>query len=513
MDLSAGRIEAIGNAAGCGVSGARTVDASGLAVAPGFFDFHSHADFTIPNYPDAINSISQGVTTEVMGNCGFSPAPLSIDPPYAEAYKTSCRAIGPDLDWRWSSFAEYLDVLGAVNPPVNCAPLVGHNALRSAVMGFEDRPPTFDDLAAMQGLVDAAMEAGAWGMSSGLIYAPGTYSHVDELVALASTVAARGGIYSSHIRNEGSLLVESVEEALEVGRRAGVPVEVSHLKATGVDNYGLVQEAFAALDRARADGVDAYCDVYPYTAGSTFLAMLTPGWAQEGGFGELVKRLRSSEIRSRLRREMVDGLPGWNSMLGAVGNWDGIVISGVARGSLKHYEGQSIAALSAREGKDPFEFAFDLLVADDAGTLMVVFLMDEQDVNAVLQYPWSVIGSDQLLVTGRERKTHPRAYGSYVKVLGPLVRDRGLFPLETAVHKMTGLPAEILGMTERGRLVPGAIADIVLFDPVRVGDTADYANPARLATGIELVLMGGEVAYRPDGVDRPGLGKVLRRGA
>jgi N-acyl-D-amino-acid deacylase len=495
------------------VSARTVVDAGGLAVAPGLIDFHSHSDFTLLNYPDAVNSISQGVTTEVLGNCGFSPAPLSLDGDHAAAFVSSCTGIGPDLRWRWSTFAEYLHELELVKPPVNCLPLVGHNAIRSAVFGFEDRAPTTVELELMRALVTEAMEAGAWGMSSGLIYAPGTYAAVEELVSLGEIVAAFGGLYASHVRNEGAGLVEAVEEALEVGRRSGVTVEVSHLKATGIENRGLVNEAIAAIEQARAEGVSAYCDVYPYTAGSTFLAMLTPSWVQEGGFDELVRRLGSREIRDRVRWEMTNGLPGWNSIFIAAGSWDGVVISSVNNRSLSHYEGRSVTELAAAADQDPFEFTFDLLVEDNAATAMVVFLMDEDDVRTVLEYPWSVIGSDQLLVTGRERKTHPRAYGTYAKVLGPLVREERLFPLETAVHKMTGLPADILGLLDRGRLAVGLIADIVLFDPATVTDLADYASPNDLAQGVELVLVGGATAFESGTATTPGLGSVLRHQA
>ena len=501
-------IEQIGRNVGDG--NARVVDASGLVVAPGFFDFHSHADFTLPNNPSAINSISQGVTTEVMGVCGFSPAPLSPDPARAAIYQDSMTALGPELEWRWSTFGEFLLELERVRPPVNCAPLVGHNAVRSAVMGYEDRKPTDDDLGAMANLVADAMKEGAWGMSSGLIFSPGTYSDVDEMAALAGVVAEHGGIYASHIRNEGADLIGAVEEALEVGRRTGVAVEISHLKATGVDNYGLVQEAFDALDQARSQGMKVSCDVYPYTAGSCFLAVVTPGWVQEGGFDRLVERLGSREIRERLKHEMQLGMPGWNSIFKAAGGWDRFLISSVTDESLKSYEGFSIEELARRAGVDPFEFTFDLLVADRAGTAIVVFLMDEKDMMDVVSYPWSVIGSDQILVTSRKRNIHPRAYGSFAKVLGRFVREEGMLPLETAIHKMTGLPAAILGMTDRGRLTRGLVADLVLFDPAAIVDRADYSNSTTMAQGVELVLLSGETAFEAGEATQPGLGHVLR---
>ena len=506
--IAGGLIQDVGRSVG--ERGARVIDASGLVVAPGFFDFHSHADFTLPNNPSAINSLSQGVTTEVMGVCGFSPAPLSPDHARAAIYQDSMTALGPELEWRWSTFNEFLVELERVRPPVNSAPLVGHNAVRSAVMGYDDRKPTADELGSMAGLVADAMRDGAWGMSSGLIFSPGTYSDVDEMAALAEVVALHGGMYSSHVRNEGADLILAVEEALEVGRRTGVTVDISHLKATGTENYGLVQKAFEALDQARSEGVNAFCDVYPYTAGSCFLAVVTPGWVQEGGFDQLVERLGSREIRERLKHEMRLGMPGWNSIYKAAGGWDRFLITSVTDETLRPYEGVHIDELARRAGVDPFEFTFDLLVADRAGTAIVVFLMDETDVKDVVTYPWSVIGSDQILVTNRKRNTHPRAYGSFAKVLGPFVRDKGLFPLETAVHKMTGLPASILGMGDRGRLAKGLVADVVLFDPATITDRADYETSTSLAAGIELVLMSGEPAFEAGEAAQPGLGRVLR---
>jgi N-acyl-D-aspartate/D-glutamate deacylase len=509
--IDGGFVEKIGVNLGDGR--ARVIDAAGLVVAPGFFDFHSHADFTLPNNPSAINSISQGVTTEVVGVCGFSPAPLAPDRAHAAIYQDSMTALGPELEWRWSTFGEFLTELERVRPPVNCAPLVGHNALRSAVMGYEDRKPTERDLGAMANLVAEAMKAGAWGMSSGLIFSPGTYSDVEEMASLGAVVAGHGGIYASHIRNEGAGLIGAVEEALEVGRRSGVPVNISHLKATGADNFGLVQGAFDALDQARSQGIMASCDVYPYTAGSCFLAVVTPGWVQEGGFDKLVERLGSGEIRERLKHEMRFGLPGWNSIYKAAGGWDRFLISSVTDESLRSYEGLSIKELAGRAGVDPFEFTFDLLVADRAGTAIVVFLMDEKDVREVVSYPWSVIGSDQILVTSRKRNIHPRAYGSFAKVLGRFVREESMLPLETAIHKMTGLPAAILGMSDRGRLAVGLVADLVLFDPAAIVDRADYSNSTALAQGVELVLLSGEAAFEAGEATQPGLGRVLRHRA
>lgn len=506
--IASGRIVEIGE--GLDDDG-EVLDATGLMVAPGFIDMHSHADFTLPAFPEAMNSLSQGVTTEVMGNCGFSPAPLSHDADRNDAFQASCAAIGPDLDWQWSSFASYLDRLDAAGPPVNCVTLVGHGAIRCAVMGFEDRPPSLAELEVMQALVGDAVRAGAWGLSSGLVYAPGTYADPAELVELAAVVARHDGLYSSHIRNEGDGLLPAIAEALDVGRTTGVRVEISHLKASGPANHGRVGEALALIDDARDTGVLATADAYPYTAGSTVLAALIPPWAQEGGFEVLIERLRSTGVRERLRAEMLTGLPGWQSNLVACDGWEGVLISSVLDRRLAGYEGLSVSELAARARVDPFEFTFDLLIEDRAGTAMVVFQMAERDMHDALRHPRTVAGSDQLLVTGADRKVHPRAYGCHSRILGPLVRDAGLFPIETAVHKMTGLPASVLGLGDRGLVGQGMVADLVLFDPDIVSDRATYAQPNLPAVGIERVLIAGEVAYRPGSDRRRRLGRVLRR--
>lgn len=363
----------------------------------------------------------------------------------------------------------------------------------------------------MAALVDDALRSGAWGLSSGLVYAPGTFAAADELTALAAVAARHDALYASHIRNEGDGLMEAIAEAVEVGRSTGVRVEISHLKAAGRANHGRMSEALAYLQEARQAGVRVTADVYPYTAGSTVLAALIPPWAHEGGFEELIERLGSQEVRARLREEMLSGIAGWQSNLVACDGWGGVMISTVLDRRLADHEGQRISDLAARRGVDPFDFTFDLLIEDRAGSVMVVFQMADADMHEALRAPFTVAGSDQLMVTGHERRVHPRAYGCHARILGPLVRDEGLFPLEEAVHKMTGLPASVLGLTDRGLIRPGQAADLVLFDPETVEDQATYARPTELAAGIERVLIGGQTAYEPGTPRAERFGRVLRR--
>ena len=490
----------------------RVVDGDGLVLAPGFIDMHSHADFTLPAYPDAVNSLAQGVTTEVIGNCGYSPAPLATDPVRAEAQRAAGHGLGPDLDWRWRSFGEYLDRLAAARPAVNCIPLVGHGTIRLAVVGAEDRAATPAELADMRAAAADALAAGAWGLSTGLVYPPGSFASTDEVVAVGEALRAPDGLYASHIRNEGDELVEALGEAIEIGRRLGVRVEISHLKAAGRANHGRSGEARAVLDDARAGGLRIGQDAYPYTAGSTLLSQLVPPWAHDGGTDALVDRLRSSNVRARIRAEIRDGLRGWPNYVVASGGWDEITIAAVADPSLAALEGRSIARSASDRDIDPLELTLDTIVADRGATTMIVSLMAESDVDAILADPSTSIGSDQLGVTSAAARVHPRAYGTFARILGRYVRERGALDLPTAIHRMTGLPAGVLNLGDRGRIVAGAVADLVLLDPATVGDTATYAEPTAPPRGIVAVIVNGGLAVDNGRVVRPSLGTVLRPG-
>jgi N-acyl-D-amino-acid deacylase len=506
--MHAGRVAALGSEA-AEVPVERTVDAGGLALAPGFIDMHSHADHTLPAFPQATNSLSQGVTTELIGLCGFSPAPVSADRERAAELQALVHGIGPDLDWSWQTFGAFLDRLEAARPAVNVAALVGHHALRIVAMGMADRPPRSDELASMRAELASALAAGAWGMSTGLVYAPGAFAALEELVEVGQELRSAHALYVSHIRDEGDGLFEAVDEAIEIGERLGIRTQVSHLKAAGRRNAGKVVGAVERIQSARARGVRAHCDVYPYTAGSTFLHQVLPPWVKAGGLQQMVERLRAPEQRLRVRHDIEHGLPGWASHLQAAGGWHNILVAT----SPEHQaaEGRRISDLAAEARLDPLDYALDLLVADRGATVMIAFSMDEADVREALQCSVAAIGSDQLGVTSPGARVHPRAYGTFARVLGWGVRDAGLFSLEESVRRMTGLPASILGLADRGRVAPGAVADLVLFDPSTVGDQATYEDPTRHARGVEHVLVGGEFAVEAGQVMRPDLGRVLRR--
>jgi N-acyl-D-aspartate/D-glutamate deacylase len=489
---------------------ARVVDAAGLVLAPGFIDMHSHADFTLPSYPEAINSVAQGVTTEVIGNCGYSPAPLASDPTLADEQRASCHGLGPDLDWGWRTFGEYLARLELARPAVNVISLVGHGMLRLSVVGAEERPATAAELDQMRDAAAAALADGAWGLSTGLVYPPGAYADTDEIVAVGRALQPVDGLYASHIRNENDDLTQALEEAIEIGRRLGIRVEVSHLKAAGRSNHGRAGEALILLERARAEGLRVHHDAYPYTAGSTLLTQLLPPWVHDGGTDALVERLGSAEIRARIAADVASGLPGWPNYIVATGGWDGIMIAAVVDPALRRLEGLTVAQAAAARGMDPLTLALDTMAADRGATMMIVSLMGDADVDAIIADPSTAIGSDQLGVITREARVHPRAYGTFVRVLGRYVRERAILDLPSAIHRMTGLPAGALGLTDRGRLVPGAVADLVLFDPTTVADASTYADPTRPAVGVEAVLLAGAFAVDSREPVRPSLGRVLR---
>lgn len=506
----AGRhIQQIGTAVG--ERDARVIDADGLVLAPGFIDLHSHADLTLPAFPAAINSLSQGVTTEVVGNCGFSPAPVSQAADRARLLREYAGGLGPDLDWTWSTFGTFLDRLDGIQPAVNVAPLVGHGALRIAAMGMADRAPSGSELDLMRAALRDSLASGAWGMSTGLVYPPGAYAATDEVIALSTEVGTRGALYASHIRNEADALPQAVGEALRIGERSGARVQISHLKAAGVENRGRISEAIDAIEAARARGLVAHCDVYPYEAGSTLLSQVLPPWMHEGGSSQMVERLRSREVRDRVRHEIEHGLPGWGNHVRASGGWHRILISRVIDPGLRWAEGRSIEEIARQLAQDPLDCTADLLIRDAGGTVMVLFLMDPADVRAALSYAQAAIGSDQLGVTSDEARVHPRAYGTFARVLGWGVRKERLFTLEEAIRKMTCLAADIIGLRDRGRIARGMAADLVLFDPAGVSDHASYENPTRRAGGIEYVLIGGRIAVDRGAVVRRNLGRVLRR--
>jgi N-acyl-D-amino-acid deacylase len=485
----------------------RSLNASGKVLAPGFIDMHSHSDWRLWENRRAESKIRQGVTTEVVGNCGFSPAPVA--PEFVDELRGFALHVPKGMDFAWRTFGDYLDAFDADGLALNVAHLVGHGTLRIAAMGFARRAPTAPELSRMQKLLADAMDDGAFGVSTGLIYAPGSYSTTDEIVAVARAAARRRGFYASHLRGEGATLLEAVAEAITVGREADIPVQISHLKAAGRPNWGKVADALALIDGARVEGLDVLADAYPYTASSTSLRTLLPDWALEGGAEGMLARLRDSGGRAGIR-EAITATRG-ESMALRVG-WENILLVGMS--ARRDAEGCRLSEVAAARGREPADTLLDLLVEEGGRGGVILFQMDEGDFKRALAHPAVMIGSDgsSLAPTGpmAASKPHPRSYGTFPRVLGHYARDERTISLPQAVHKMTGLPARRLGLRDRGVVRVGARADLVVFDAKRVIDVATYDEPHRYPAGIEHVLVNGSFVIR-DGEHTGSLpGRVLR---
>jgi N-acyl-D-amino-acid deacylase len=490
----------------------RVIDATGKVVAPGFIDMHSHSDLFYFACPSAESKIRQGVTTEVVGMCSFSQAPLRAE--QREIIQGWAGGIGASLDLRWETFAQYLDALRAIEPTVNVAHFVGHGALRIAAMGFQARPAGPDDIKGMQRLLGEALDAGAFGVSTGLVYAPSAYSNTEELIALAKAMAPHGGYYFSHIRGESSMLLDSINEAIRIGEEGGVGVQISHVKASGKENWPKIDAALRLFETARARGVDVLGDVYPYNAGSTKLDNMMPTWAHDGGTAKLLERLADRATRRKIVEEcLIDGERWGTVSQGGIG-FDQVFIA-TCRGR-RELEGLHLAQIARQAGLAPAEVLMNLLLEEKCTVGMVSFSQSIENVAKVLAHPALMIGSDSIpLYEGdgeRPGKPHPRTYGTFPRVLGEYARERKIFSLETAVHKMTGMAATRIGLRARGLVQPGYFADLTVFDPATVKDESTYAEPHRYPTGIPYVVVNGTVAVDDNRLQARGTGRILARG-
>jgi N-acyl-D-amino-acid deacylase len=458
------RIAEVGAPGSLADPAARVLDAAGLALAPGFIDVHTHDDFAALVYPRMHFKVLGGVTTCIVGNCGFGAAPWS-------AAAALARAFHPRQELpRWEGFAGYLARLDAHPPSVNVGALVGHGTLRLAAMGNARRAPGAAEAAQMRAALREGIDAGCLGLSTGLIYDPGRFATTDEIVELARELRGTGGLYATHVRDEGTGLLDSVREAIEIGEAAGIPVQISHHKASGRAAWGLVRESLGLIESARARGVDVHADQYPYTAGSTVLAAV----ARENGLGRLEA--------------------------------EAIVVAAAA--GHPEWEGRRLSDL-AREFGLPAREAAGRVLAAQPGTTVVLHSMDEEDVRTVMRHPTTMIGSDGIPTL--EGKPHPRLYGTFARVLGRYARELGLFPLEEAVHRMTGLPARKFGLAGRGVVRAGAFADLVLFDAARILDAGTYEDPHRPPQGVAHVFVNGEQVVREGAHTGARPGRALRR--
>jgi N-acyl-D-amino-acid deacylase len=501
-----GRIAALGGS--LAAAAPKVIDAEGLAVTPGFIDIKTHSDFTLPINPKAESKVRQGVTTEVIGHCGFSVAPVL--PGKAQLLADYLSGGAPWLPFWEMRFPEYLDSFPAV--AVNTGMLVGHNTLRLMVMGLEDRAPRPAELTEMIALLEEGLAVGALGMSSGLFTPPGSFTEPPELLAFGAALKQHNAAYFTHIRDESNKVHEGIGEAIDFARRVGVHVEIVHLKCSGVDNWGKAAQILAMLEQARAEGCDIDCDAYPYTAGANPLKNLLPPWVQVGGQEAMLSCLALPDTRARIRSEIEDdGLNNW----GRIPSWEAVQIS--VSPKLPQHAGKTIGALAGERGCDPIDLVCDYLIEDNGATRVLITSIAEEDIRDIVRSPTALVGSDGNCVADygivARGMPHPRFYGTFPRIIGRYVGEQHLLPLERAIRKMTGATAQALRLHDRGLLKEGYRADITMFDPADFKDRATYADPHQYPTGARTtVLVNGVVVV--ENAEHTGAtpGMVLRRG-
>jgi N-acyl-D-amino-acid deacylase len=486
VGVTRGRIAAVGSVPG---RAALEIDATGLAVAPGFINMLSHAWASLIQDGRSQSDIRQGVTLEVFGE--YIEAPLN------ERLRAECLRRQGDFkyDITWSTVGEYLDQLVGRGISTNVASFIPASVVRRHVVGEDDRRPTADELARMCELVDVAMREGALGIASALIYTPATFADTDELAALATASAKHGGMYVSHMRSEGDRFIEALDELIEIARRSRGRAEVYHLKQAGRDNWGKLDIAIERIEAARASGTHVTADMYTYSAGATGLDASLPPWVQEGGHRKFVERLRDATVRARLVEEMRRPGVGWENMLLLAGTPEGVLFSSFKNVALRRYTGWTLAQVAAERQRSPEDTIIDLVIEDDSRVGAIYFVMADDNVRRQVALPWMSFASDSASLAPEglflKENPHPRAYGTFARLLGRYVRDEKVIPLEEAIRKMTSLPAENLRIEGRGRLAPGYAADVVVFDPARIQDHATYERPHQYATGVHHVVVNG----------------------
>ncbi len=481
-------------------AGKRTIDASGLIVAPGFIDIHSHTDFPILIDPKAQSKIRQGVTTEVIGMCGESAAPMNESvKQYWIKYNSS--GVPEGFQYDWTSMGSYMKRIDRQGAALNIAPVVGHGTVRQNVLGYENREPGGAELEEMKKLVREAMEDGAWGMSTGLIYPPSVYGKQPEITELAKVVAEYNGVYFSHIRGEGETLLEAVTEACEIGKGSNTRVQIAHFKAKGRPHWGRTRESLALVKKYREMGVEVTFDQYPYIASSTNLTALLPHWSQAGGAEKLMEHLRDPAMREKMAKELQFSFV-----------WTEILVASAKNNP--QYNGKNIQEIAEMMNKEPLAAFFDLLIIEKLQVPTVMFLLNEEDVRGVMQSPYGMVGSDGSAIAPEgiwaNNVPHPRFYGTFPRVLGHYARDEGVISLQEAVRKMTGAPAQKLGIKDRGLLREGYKADITIFDPMTVKDAATFTEPQKYPAGIPYVIVNGTLVVEKGEHTGALPGKALR---
>jgi N-acyl-D-amino-acid deacylase len=490
-----------------GARGREDVDASGLAVAPGFIDMLNHSETSLMADGRSQSEIRQGVTLLVFGESSMGPL--------SDRMKDDMKRRQGDIkfDITWTTLGQYLDTLAARGVSTNIASFVSASTIRANEIGYDNRPPTTQELDRMRADVRRAMGEGAMGLTTALIYTPAVFAKTDELVALAKVASESGGMYISHMRSEGNRLLEAIDETLTIAREAHIRAEIYHLKVAGQSNWNKLGDAITRIEAARKEGLDITADMYTYTAGSTGLDASMPPWVQEGGYDAWAKRLQDPKIRNRLRREMTTPTDDWENLLLAAGG-DGTLLVGFKNEALRQYTGKTLAEVAKLRGTSIQDTAMDLVVEDGTRVQAVYFLMSEDNVKRQIQLPWVSFGSDASSMAAEgvflKTSTHPRAYGNFARLLGKYVRDEHVIPLEEAIRKLTSLPADTLRIKDRGRLAVGQFADVVVFDPKTIADRATYQQPHQYAVGMRDVWVNGVQVLKDGEHTGAAPGRVVR---
>jgi len=506
------RIAAIGKLGN--VRAAREIDAAGLVVAPGFIDMLGQSETALLIDNRSLSKLSQGITSEITGEGG------SIAPQNTLTIAAAQPSLDPyHLKIDWTTLEGYYRRLGKTGTPINIGTYVGAAQVREAVLGDVDRAPTPDELEKMKALVAEAMQQGALGVSTALIYPPGHYAKTEELIELAKVAGQYGGIYATHMRSEGRGEIAAIEETLRIGREANVPVEIFHLKVSGKSRAGGMTQVVAMIQKARDSGQDVTADMYPYLAGATALASSLPPWMADGGLNKLLDRLRDPAVRQRLKNEMSADHPEWENLYIDAGGAEGVMVASVVNPQLKQYTGKTVAQIAQQQNKDPLDALFDFVLADKGLSGALYFIASEDDLQTGLKQPWTSIGLDagEMSLDGIlfEPHSHPRTFGSMPRFLGRYSRELHLVSLEQAVRKITSMPAQREHLTGRGLLKEGFFADITIFDADNIRDQATYADPAQLSQGVKYVFVNGQLAFENGHVTgatagRPLLGQGVR---
>lgn len=489
------------------VEGGEVIDAKGLVVAPGFIDTHSHSDLKVLVEPDVEPKIRQGITTEVLGQDGISMAPLPKQ--YISPWRKNLAGLDGDsdsIDWNYETTEAYLNMIDAVKPAPNECYLVPHGNIRMEAMGLKNRQPNEEELQKMRDITRREMEAGAVGLSTGLIYMPCAYSESKEIIEMCKVVAEYDGVFVIHQRSEADTILDSMEEVIKIGRASGVRVHFSHFKVCGKKNWDKLDGVVELLEQAEQEGIRVSFDQYPYVAGSTMLGVILPPWVHDGGTDKVLERLRDTELRKKMVYDIEHGIPGWDNFVEFAG-LDQIFVTSVKTEKNKDAVGLSLVELGKLRGKDPYDATFDLLYEEENAVGMVDFYGKEEHVIRLMKRPEMNVCTDGLL----GGKPHPRVYGAFPRVLGKYVREDHAISLEEAVYKMTKKPAETFHMTGRGELKEGYAADITIFNPETVIDQGTFTNPVQYPKGIEYVIVGGVVSVRKGEYTGKRGGAVLRK--